>query len=189
MKTILALATVATALMSSPASAQADFTGATINYSYYFPTTGDLYTSTNYVVGPGVEVLNVANDPAITLDISGNTIMVDYYRSANWSNFLFNGWVISDQINGLNDITGVTINPSSTWLAFNQSNIAFTADSITVNWAALNFSSGDRLLLDVTFAAAGVPEPSTWAMMLLGFGCVGFAMRRRRNTTSFARSA
>lgn len=25
-----------------------------------------------------------------------------------------------------------------------------------------------------------VPEPSTWAMMLLGFGATGFAMRRRR---------
>lgn len=25
----------------------------------------------------------------------------------------------------------------------------------------------------------GVPEPSTWAMMLLGFGAIGFAMRRR----------
>ena len=27
---------------------------------------------------------------------------------------------------------------------------------------------------------AAVPEPSTWAMMLLGFGGIGFAMRRRR---------
>jgi hypothetical protein len=25
-----------------------------------------------------------------------------------------------------------------------------------------------------------IPEPATWAMMLLGFGAVGFAMRRRR---------
>jgi len=25
-----------------------------------------------------------------------------------------------------------------------------------------------------------VPEPATWAMMLLGFGAIGFAMRRRR---------
>ena len=25
-----------------------------------------------------------------------------------------------------------------------------------------------------------VPEPSTWAMMLLGFGAVGYTMRRRR---------
>ena len=27
-----------------------------------------------------------------------------------------------------------------------------------------------------------VPEPSTWAMMLIGFGSVGFVMRRRRQT-------
>ena len=26
----------------------------------------------------------------------------------------------------------------------------------------------------------GVPEPSTWAMMLIGFGATGYAMRRRR---------
>jgi hypothetical protein len=26
----------------------------------------------------------------------------------------------------------------------------------------------------------GVPEPATWAMMLLGFGTVGFTLRRRR---------
>jgi hypothetical protein len=33
----------------------------------------------------------------------------------------------------------------------------------------------------VTIAAAGaVPEPATWAMMLLGFGGIGMAMRRRR---------
>jgi len=28
-----------------------------------------------------------------------------------------------------------------------------------------------------------VPEPATWAMMLLGFGAIGFAFRRRRTTT------
>jgi hypothetical protein len=26
----------------------------------------------------------------------------------------------------------------------------------------------------------GVPEPATWAMMLLGFGGIGMAMRRSR---------
>jgi len=29
-------------------------------------------------------------------------------------------------------------------------------------------------------AVAAIPEPATWGMMLLGFGAVGFAMRRRR---------
>jgi hypothetical protein len=31
---------------------------------------------------------------------------------------------------------------------------------------------------NVSFSA--VPEPATWGMMLLGFGAVGYAMRRRR---------
>ncbi len=40
---------------------------------------------------------------------------------------------------------------------------------------------------DITFGSdvpgpgpGGVPEPATWAMMILGFGLVGFAARRRR---------
>lgn len=31
----------------------------------------------------------------------------------------------------------------------------------------------------LSFANSAVPEPGTWAMMLVGFGAVGFAMRRR----------
>jgi hypothetical protein len=39
-------------------------------------------------------------------------------------------------------------------------------------------------------ASGAVPEPATWAMMLIGFGLVGFAMRKRsslRTTTTYAR--
>ena len=40
----------------------------------------------------------------------------------------------------------------------------------------------------VTISAVGaVPEPATWAMMLLGFGVVGFALRRRRRQTTTVR--
>lgn len=31
-----------------------------------------------------------------------------------------------------------------------------------------------------TLITSAVPEPSTWAMMLIGFGAVGFAVRRRK---------
>jgi hypothetical protein len=33
-----------------------------------------------------------------------------------------------------------------------------------------------------TLVGAPVPEPNTWAMMLLGFGCIGMAVRRGRKT-------
>ena len=44
---------------------------------------------------------------------------------------------------------------------------------------------------DFTFNGSNgaVPEPSTWAMMLLGFGAVGFAMRRRKVSTGLIRLA
>jgi len=36
------------------------------------------------------------------------------------------------------------------------------------------------------FAPVGVPEPASWAMMLLGFGAIGLAMRRRRRSLAAA---
>jgi hypothetical protein len=37
-------------------------------------------------------------------------------------------------------------------------------------------------LSDQFVVQPSVPEPSTWAMMLIGFGAVGFGMRRRKQT-------
>lgn len=36
------------------------------------------------------------------------------------------------------------------------------------------------------FFASGVPEPATWAMLLIGFGGIGFSLRRQRTRTSLA---
>ncbi len=56
-------------------------------------------------------------------------------------------------------------------------------DTITLN---LNASSTATLFAQV---ANPVPEPATWAMMLAGFGAVGFAMRRRTKVTTRVRYA
>ncbi len=40
-------------------------------------------------------------------------------------------------------------------------------------------SSTNSLEFDNVRFSAAVPEPATWAMMILGFGVVGYAMRRR----------
>jgi hypothetical protein len=41
-------------------------------------------------------------------------------------------------------------------------------------------SSRNSLEVDNVAVATAVPEPATWGMMLLGFGAIGFAMRRRK---------
>ena len=51
-----------------------------------------------------------------------------------------------------------------------------------------NFLITNLATLEVTGHGGGVPEPATWAMMLLGFGGVGAALRaaHRRNCTASA---
>jgi hypothetical protein len=40
------------------------------------------------------------------------------------------------------------------------------------------------VILDNVFLTVAVPEPATWAMLLTGFGMVGFAARRRRTVVA-----
>ena len=83
-----------------------------------------------------------------------------------------------------------------------QYSISFYGDFLAVNgfaggsgqllqtyYGTPNFrgdSAGFRLDAD---GIAAVPEPNTWAMMLVGFGGIGFSMRRRRKTTTHAQLA
>ncbi len=50
--------------------------------------------------------------------------------------------------------------------------------------ASFGFGENLNIRTGTTFTfstlAAAVPEPASWAMMLMGFGAMGYAMRRRR---------
>ena len=68
------------------------------------------------------------------------------------------------------------------WSSFNYSFVA-NASTATIDFmqTAATTGSGDTGLDKVSIAlAGGVPEPATWAMMILGFGAAGSMIRRRK---------
>ncbi len=67
----------------------------------------------------------------------------------------------------------------------------FSADNLTYKFSGLANTCnpeapGCAFTRDVVAVNAAVPEPATWAMMILGFGLVGWAARRRRARVAFA---
>jgi hypothetical protein len=56
----------------------------------------------------------------------------------------------------------------------------------TISNASAQFAAETGNQIIGTAAVAGVPEPSTWAMMLLGFAGLGFAFRQSRRRETFA---
>ena len=61
-----------------------------------------------------------------------------------------------------------------------------TGFPLTINGWTFENSGG---AITVPGATAGVPEPATWALMILGFGAMGATMRRTRATTTRVRYA
>lgn len=93
--------------------------------------------------------------------------------SANFNNQTF-------QLTNLTTGSPSSNTPPLTWRHFStlitptvsgNANIAF-------NYTAGGVTAAD-FVVDRVYAIAAVPEPSTWAMMCLGFAAVGFAARRR----------
>lgn len=50
----------------------------------------------------------------------------------------------------------------------------------------VSYTSASGVFLTGSPAVGGVPEPATWAMMIVGFGFVGAVLRRKRTVTRFS---
>lgn len=66
-------------------------------------------------------------------------------------------------------------------------NFFATGATTTLSFASQNGGAYGAALDNVSVAA--VPEPATWALMLIGFAAVGFGMRRRSSATINVRYA
>jgi len=99
------------------------------------------------------------------------------FASANGGQKTFQGWIDGNAGSTLT-VTGLTIGFGSGW------NGDFSAAMDNVQFA---FAGGPSA--DFDFAVTSdVPEPSTWAMMIIGIGLTGAAMRRRRSASAIAKA-
>lgn len=91
------------------------------------------------------------------------------YGSSNFGNLLTGSWTHNGNIAGS--------------AAYANYTISFTAGQAGSLQAFVGASGTDNvgpLLDNFGLVSIGVPEPATWAMMIMGFGAAGSMIRRRR---------
>jgi len=117
--------------------------------------------------------------------LSHNGITVNWLNRTGSSADLNGNYLISDL--GTTTLGGAagSPRPSGTYLA-NDSLSAFDGMSALGDWtltisdqARLDTGNLDNWTLNLTGTPA-VPEPATWAMMILGMGAVGYSLRRAK---------
>lgn len=97
------------------------------------------------------------------------------FASANGGQKTLAQWIADNTGSNLS-VYGLEIGIGSGW----NGQFFGAADNVDVN-----FSGGRAVNSNFEVAAtAAVPEPATWAMMLVGFGGIGFAMRRRSKSAA-----
>ena len=171
MKVNAFLAGLALASTIGGAASAASILGDTIQEDYNFPTAGNVI-ETQVVTDPGSIVVQGLN----TVTYTANQIIIqDGSCGCYWTPEAQNGPFFTDLTKSF---TSFAVDSAT-----NYSDFTATLNSgvIQINWSGHSITPGDELVLDVS---AGVPEPTTWAMMLVGFGGLGVAMRSRRKVSA-----
>ena len=121
---------------------------------------------------------------------SGKTYVVNFYWGAaqqtNFTGPQTEWWEVSLG-GGPSQFTSIYANPTAGFSGWFTEHMSFKADGSTQVLSFLAHGTPNGVppfsLLDGVSVNGGVPEASTWAMMIAGFGLVGAAARRRRQVT------
>jgi hypothetical protein len=157
-----------------------------------FPSMGDHTTGTGnmlFVDGAGVgDGATPGSHPyySVTLGVVPNSDYTFSYYTANLGTGGPNP-LLATYLNGV--LIGSAFTPTyAQWTLFTYMFNSGSLSNVTLALSDLTatHSFNDFALDDVSLQGAlpgtpgGVPEPSTWAMMLLGFAGIGMALRRRK---------
>jgi hypothetical protein len=133
---------------------------------------------------------------------AGPTTTIDGFNLVSNTSVLFSGTFTNAWIQGHGGVGGIDVTLSNGGMATFASNyadlslfdpltdeFAFNLGSVSPNLGRFNSTSAlnsFRASADGKFQAAAVPEPSGWALMILGFGAAGAILRQRRRSPQAA---
>lgn len=157
------------------------------NENYVFnPNTGSLTNAANVAYAAGDPNFGATNIDVTALAYQSSTFGADSTTSQLYAIDTATG-VLDKQANSAGTLTtvgslGVNLGSRTSFDILGSDAFAFngtTLYNVNLGTGALTASGNTgRALFGIAIGA--VPEPGTWAMMLLGFGAVGVAMRRSR---------
>ena len=171
--------------ITSISVANAGFIGNSLDAGYRYTNGSTVYLDPwGHKVVKDVKEEWPSNPFSIDADDSTITISGRSLSSSGSSVFTgsFNGWIFKDVSESIDDITGVTIDSTTSLTGFGSSNIRFTQNRIFLNFAGITYS--DLFVkVNVDFgstrsARSAVPEPSIIALFGLGLAGMGLARRR-----------
>lgn len=113
--------------------------------------------------------------------VSGSTYNFDFWMRSTYDTA---PGVLSLSVNGI-EVAG-PFNAGAIadgWLHYTASfTSTITGSTEVAIWNANTAYSGNDFALDDIRLSAAVPEPASWALMIVGFGGIGAALRGRRRT-------
>jgi hypothetical protein len=120
---------------------------------------------------------NTDSEPLATLtqtfsDVAGDTYTVSFWAYDGGANFDPNAYLkvsVGSASETFDDTVAIYTEGTFTFVGTGSDTLVIAAQTNPSEW----------LVDDVSVTGSAVPEPSTWAMMLLGFAGLGFAGYRR----------
>lgn len=152
---------------------------------------GSMTSDQAYALSPGQLVtlsFDIASAPVVTAPVGGmdytdfaavflfpgSMNVLDYTAAGGWSQPAQDlGLLSSVSLGG-----GVT--DGAPWTSYSLSFITGNAGAVEVGFDGAPGQDFGPLLDNVNLSISDVPEPATWAMLILGLALSGLALRRRR---------